>query len=218
MARKSSDVARAAEAAGATARPLVPLPAVIRALLAGASLVGGLAIELLLHRATLGAILVLAATIFAAHLPASWKAGARLRGPGRWLPVAEAEAFRDPPRAKGGYLDASTRAGKLTLLLVLAAVAGGVYVLSDISPYQAQILAFDTTAILAIFGTGLRSSLPPDPARRRPRSCARSRSACAARSRSIRRASSAASASPRDRPSPTSSASPSRRARRSPAS
>lgn len=163
VARKSSDVARAAEAAGATARPLVPLPAVLRALLAGTSLVGGLAIELVLHRATLGAILVLAATIFAAHLPAAWKAGARLRGPGRWLPVAEAEAFRDPPRAKGGYLDASTRAGLLTLLLVLAVVAGGVYLLSDISPYQAQILAFDTTAILAIFGTGLRSSLPPDP-------------------------------------------------------
>jgi hypothetical protein len=35
--------------------------------------------------------------------------------------------------------------------------------LSDISSYQSQIVAFDFTAILAIFGTGLRSSLPPDP-------------------------------------------------------
>jgi hypothetical protein len=161
VARKSSDVARSAEAAGAVARPLVPAPAVLRALLAGLALVGGLAVELVLHRATLGAVLVLAATIFAAHLPARWKPGARLRGPGRWLPVAEAEAFREPPRAPGGYLDASTRAGKIVLVLVLAAVAGGVYLLSDISPYQAQIVAFDTTAILAIFGTGLRSSLPP---------------------------------------------------------
>jgi hypothetical protein len=163
VGRKSVDVARAAEAAGAAARPLVRLPMVLRALLAGASLIAGLTVELVLHRATLGALLVLAATIFAAHLPAHWKAGARLRGPGRWLPVAETEAFRDPPRAPGGHLDASTRNGRIVLLLVLAAAAGGVYLLSDISPYQAQIVAFDFTAVLAIFGTGLRSSLPPDP-------------------------------------------------------
>ena len=163
VGKKSVDVARSAEAAGATARPLVRLPMILRALLAGSSLLAGLAVELVLHRATLGALLVLAATIFAAHLPSSWKAGARLRGPGRWLPVAEAEAFRDPPRAPGGHLDASTRNGRIVLALVLAAFAGGVYLISDISSYQAQIVAFDFTAILAIFGTGLRSSLPPDP-------------------------------------------------------
>jgi hypothetical protein len=163
VGKKSVDVARSAEAAGATARPLVRLPMILRALLAGASLLAGLAVELVLHRATLGALLVLAATIFAAHLPASWKAGARLRGPGRWLPVAEAEAFRDPPRAPGGHLDASTRNGRIVFVLVLAAFAGGIYLLSDISSYQSQIVAFDFTAILAIFGTGLRSSLPPDP-------------------------------------------------------
>lgn len=163
VGRKSVDVARAAEAAGATARPIVPLPMILRALLAGASLVAGLAVELVFHRATLGALLVLAATLFAAHLPAKWKAGARLRGPGRWLPVAEAEAFRDPPRAPGGHLDFSTRNGKIVLTLVLAAFAGGVYLLSDVSSYQAQIVALDLPAILAIFGTGLRSSLPPDP-------------------------------------------------------
>jgi hypothetical protein len=163
VGRKSVDVALAAEAAGAAARPLVPIPMALRALLAGASLVAGLAIELVLHRATVGALFVLAATLFASHLPARWKAGGRLRGPGRWLPVAEAEAFRDPPRAPGGHLDASTRNGRIVLALVLAAFVGGVYLLSDISPYQAQIVAFDFTAILAIFGTGLRSSLPPDP-------------------------------------------------------
>lgn len=162
-ARKSVDVARSAEAAGATARPLVRLPMIVRALLAGMSLVAGLAVELVLHRATLGALLVLAATIFASHLPASWKAGARLRGPGRWLPIAEAEAFRDPPRPPGGHLDASTRNGRIVLALVLAAFAGGIYLLSDVSAYQSQIVAFNFTAILAIFGTGLRSSLPPDP-------------------------------------------------------
>ncbi len=161
--RKSFDVARAAEAAGAVARPFVPLPMVLRALLAGASLVAGLAVELVLHRATLGALLVLAATLFASHLPARWKAGARLRGPGRWLPVAEAEAFRDPPRAPGGHLDFSTRNGKIVFTLVLAAFAAGVYFLSDISPYQAQIVALDLPVILALFGTGLRASLPPDP-------------------------------------------------------
>ncbi|MEP7124074.1 MAG: hypothetical protein ABJE95_24315 [Byssovorax sp.] len=163
VARKSIDVARSAGSAGATARPLVRLPMILRALLAGMSLVAGLAVELVLHRATLGALLVLAATLFASHLPASWNAGARLRGPGRWLPVAEAEAFRDPPRAPGGHLDASTLNGRIVFLLVLAAFAGGIYLLSDISAYQSQIVAFDFTALLAVFGTGLRSSLPPDP-------------------------------------------------------
>jgi hypothetical protein len=163
VGRKSFDVARAAEAAGAVARPVVPLPMVLRALLAGVTLVAGLAVELVAHRATLGALLVLAATLFASHLPSKWKAGARLRGPGRWLPVAEAVAFRDPPRAPGGHLDFSTRNGKIVFTLVLAVFATGVYFLSDVSPYQAQIVALDLPVILAIFGTGLRSSLPPDP-------------------------------------------------------
>ncbi len=87
VALKSVEVARGARAAGVTARPLVPLPAVVRAVLAGAALVSGLWVELFLARSTAGALLVLAATALAAHLTPRWRR-AELRGPGRWLPVA----------------------------------------------------------------------------------------------------------------------------------
>jgi hypothetical protein len=163
VALKSAAVAREASAAGTHARPLVPLPATLRALLAGAFLVAGLWIELLARKATLGALLVLAASLLAAHLPPAWKRGSRLRGPGRWLPVAESQAFNDPPREAGGALDVSTRRGKVVFSLVLLALGAGVVALHDLSPYQAQLVAFDATALLAVFGTGLRSGLPPDP-------------------------------------------------------
>lgn len=163
VALKSAEVARDAKAAGTSPHPLVPLPAFARALLAGLALVAGLWVELFARKATIGALLVLAASLLAAHLPPPWKRGARLRGPGRWLPVAEALAFKDPPRPRGGYLDASTRPGKVVMTLVLLALAAGVVALHEISPYQASLVAFDVTALLAVFGTGLRSGLPPDP-------------------------------------------------------
>ncbi len=163
VALKSAEVARDAEAAGSRPQPLVPIPAFLRALLAGVALVAGLWVELFARKATIGALLILAASLLAAHRPPPWKRGARLRGPGRWLPVAEALAFKDPPRPSGGYLVASTRPGKVVLALVLLALGAGVVALHEISPYQAALVAFDVTALLAVFGTGLRSGLPPDP-------------------------------------------------------
>jgi hypothetical protein len=163
VAQKSLEVARDAEAAGAAARPLLPLPAALRAVLAGLALVAGLAVEFIAQRATLGALLVLLAAALATHRTPHWNQMARLRGPGRWLPIAEAEAFREPPRRPGGYLDVSTRAGKALFILALAALAAGAVTLYEISPYQAQLVTFDVTAILAIFCTGRRAELPPLP-------------------------------------------------------
>lgn len=163
VAFKAMEVARDARAADVLPRPLIPIPTALRAVLAGLALVAGLGVELVAGKATLGAILVLLATGLAAHLTPRWNHTARLRGPGRWLPVTEADAFRDPPRAPGGLLDVSTRAGKALFLLALAGIAGGVYALNDASPYQASLIAFDATAILAIFCTGRRAELPPRP-------------------------------------------------------
>ncbi|MFO0756300.1 MAG: hypothetical protein U0359_07395 [Byssovorax sp.] len=163
VALKSAEVAREAIAAGTTAAPVVPLPPTVRALLAGALLTLGLWIELFARRATIGAALVLFASLLAAHRPPPWKRGSRLRGPGKWLPVAEAKAFGDPPRAPGGYLDVSTRPGKVVFALALLAFGAGVALLHEESPYQASLVAFDITALLAIFGTGMRKGLPPDP-------------------------------------------------------
>ncbi len=163
VALKSAEAARLARAAGSAASPLLPLPAAVRAVLAGSALVGGLFVELVLMRATLGAILVLAAVLLAAHRTPRWQRSP-LRGPGRWLPVAEATALADPPRPRGAYLDVSTREGKALLLVLLGAVAALVAWLFDTSPYRAELVAFDAAALLAVFCTGRLAELPPDPA------------------------------------------------------
>ena len=163
VAFKSAEAARLARAAGSAASPLLPMPVAVRAVLAGGALVGGLFVEMILMRATLGALLVLAAVLLAAHRTPRWQRSP-LRAPGRWLPVAEATALAPPPRLRGAYLDVSTRAGKALLLLLLGGVAALVAWLFDTSPYRAELLAFDATALLAIFCTGRLAELPPDPA------------------------------------------------------
>jgi hypothetical protein len=163
VALKAAEVARCARAAGSEPSPLVPLPAAARAVLAGAGLVGGLFVQLFLARATLGALLVLAAVVLAAHRTPRWRRAA-LRGPGRWLPVAEATALAEPPRPSGAYLDVSTRAGKALLLALLGAVFGLVFWMYDTWPHRAELVAFDAATLLAVFCTGRLAELPPDPA------------------------------------------------------
>ncbi|WP_437314665.1 hypothetical protein [Sorangium sp. So ce385] len=167
VALKAREHERLARAAGAMPRPLVPIPLAPRAALAGLALVAGVALELLLRDGTAGAALVAAATALAAHrTPRPERAAAALRRPGKWLPVAETEAFREPPRVRGVYLDVSTRAGKALLAALLAALGGGVYAVAGASPYHAHLLALDATALLAIFCTGRLAELPADPAAR----------------------------------------------------
>ncbi|MGK4000486.1 hypothetical protein [Sorangium sp. So ce1024] len=167
VALKAREHERLARAAGVAPRPLVPIPLAPRAALAGLALVAGVALELLLRDGTAGAALVAVATALAAHrTPRPERAGGALRRPGKWLPVAEAEAFREPPRVRGVYLDVSTRAGKALLLALLAALGAGVHAMAGVSPYHAHLLALDATALLAIFCTGRLAELPPDPAAR----------------------------------------------------
>ncbi|AUX46211.1 uncharacterized protein SOCE26_077160 [Sorangium cellulosum] len=165
VALKAREHERLARAAGVAPRPLVPIPLAPRAALAGLALVAGVALQLLLKDGTAGAALVAAATALAAHrTPRTERAGGALRRPGKWLPVAEAEAFREPPRVRGVYLDVSTRAGKALFAALLAALGAGVYAAHGASPYHAHLLALDATALLAIFCTGRLAELPPDPA------------------------------------------------------
>ncbi|WP_437671789.1 hypothetical protein [Sorangium sp. So ce131] len=165
VALKAREHERLARAAGVAPRPLVPIPLAPRAALAGLALVAGVALQLLLKDGTAGAALVAAATALAAHrTPHPERAGGALRRPGKWLPVAEAEAFREPPRVRGVYLDVSTRAGKALFAALLAALGAGVYAAHGASPYHAHLLALDATALLAIFCTGRLAELPPDPA------------------------------------------------------
>jgi hypothetical protein len=138
------------------------VPLFIRCAGAGLALVGGVALHFHFDWATLGAPLVALATALTAYRTPRWTT--ILRRPGRWLPVSETIAFADPPRRRGATLDVSTRAGKVFLSLLLAAVAGGIAMCAEQSPFHAYLLALDSVAILAIFCTGRLAELPPDPA------------------------------------------------------
>jgi hypothetical protein len=136
---------------------------VARALLAGAALVVGILVQMILARATIGALFVLAAIALAAHKTPRWRRS--VRGPGRWLPVAADTAFRDPPRPRGAWLDVSTREGKAVFLALLGGVLGFAWWLYDTAPHRAQLIVFDTAALLAVFCTGRIAELPADPAK-----------------------------------------------------
>lgn len=164
VAAKSLEVARVSREAGVTPRPIVALPIFVRSIGAGLCLSAGVAAQLLLDRSTLGATLVGAAVLLAAH--ATPRAVRARRGPGKWLPISMAEAFRAQPRAKGVYLDVSSRAGKVALTLSLILLGGAIALVAKASTYHAYLLAFDATALLAIFGTGRLHELPADPTRR----------------------------------------------------
>jgi hypothetical protein len=164
VAFKAREAARLARAAGTESRPLLRVPLVVRSAGAGLALVAGVGLELMLRDPTVGALLVALATALAAHRTPHWNHASAMRKPGRWLPVAEREAFREPPRRKGAWLDVSTREGKVIFLLLLGAVFGAAAVVWRTEPYYAYLMALDTAPLLAIFGTGRMSELPPDPA------------------------------------------------------
>lgn len=161
---KARQVARQARQVAAVVRPWVPLPVSLRALLAGMALTGGVGLQLLGDRPFEGSLLVVAAAVLSAHGAARSDPAAAIRGPGRWLTVREQEALRPVARASGGWLDASTRLGKLTLAVALALLGAAVSVLwvRWDAPYRAGLIALDGVALLALWGTGCRRALPPD--------------------------------------------------------
>jgi hypothetical protein len=161
VALKTREAKRSAISRGAEARPLLPLPMALRAVAAGLLLMIGVALQLKLESGTAGAIAVLAAVAFAAHRSPRWRQEAR--GPGKWLTLSEQEAFARPPRPRGGWLDSSTDRGKVILIWSLIALGGCAWAVSQASMYHAYLVGFDAVALLAIFGTGRQSQLPPDP-------------------------------------------------------
>ncbi|MBK9267018.1 MAG: hypothetical protein IPM54_45485 [Polyangiaceae bacterium] len=162
VALKSREVIRTTAAAGAKARPLIPLPVYVRSVAAGLSLTGGLLLELFMRTGTLGAIFVAFAAALSMHRAPTIAPSSRLRGPGMWLPITEEEAFARPPRRAGTWLDSSTRAGKALLFMSLVLLGVAVWFVSDRSMYHAYLLGFDAVAIFAIFCTGRLSDVPLD--------------------------------------------------------
>lgn len=164
VALKARQVARRARQASAVMPPWVPLPVSLRAVLAGSALTAGVGLQLVADRPIQGSLLVVLAVVLAAHGTARLEPTAAMRGPGRWLTVSEQEGLRPIPPTKGAFLDGSTRLGRLTLLLALSLLAVGVWALwvEWDAPYRAGLVALDSVVLLALWGTGRSSSIPPD--------------------------------------------------------
>jgi hypothetical protein len=164
VVRKAREVTLAALAAGATPAPLVPMPVLVRAPLASAALAFGVWLQLVKRAWTPSALVILAAVALVAHRAPAWPRSFFLRKPGRWLPLAERDAWAPAERPRGAFLDVSTRAGKALFALSLAAVAGLSWLASEASRHLGAMIALDATVLLALFGTGRLSALPPRPA------------------------------------------------------
>lgn len=162
VALKSREVLRTTAAAGAEARPLIPLPLYVRSIAAGLSLVAGLTCELFLRTGTMGALFVAIAAALSMHRTPTVPSTSRLRGPGAWLPISEEEAFARLPRRTGTWIDSSTRAGKALLFTTLVLLGVGIYFISERSMYHAYLLGFDSVAIFALFCTGRLKDVPLD--------------------------------------------------------
>jgi hypothetical protein len=157
---KARQIAR--HAAGiAVPRPLLPVPTPLRVLFAGPALAGGVAMQLRLDDPRWGTAAVFTALALAAYRRPVWRRAPR--GPGQWLLLADGEAFSEPAPASGAWLDAGTLPGRILFGTALAGVAALSYAVSRTSGYHAYLVAFDSTVLVALFGTGRLADLPPHP-------------------------------------------------------
>jgi hypothetical protein len=156
---------KAAAARNAKARALIPLPAPLRAALAGAALAGAVALVLRVDQATLAGGLLVLAMAFAAT--ASPRGSAAPRRPGRWLALSDKDAWdADEPRLPGTWFDAGTVPGFVLFAIALGGFAAAAIVVFPRSPYDATLLALASACLLPVFCTGRAAELPVDPARR----------------------------------------------------
>lgn len=152
----------AAAQRGACARSLVPLAAGLRAALGGTLL--GLAVIAAgrWDEPTLGGGLLLGAMLCAALYASPGRPAPR--GPGHWLPLAEADAFvASHCNLPGRWLDAGRPAGRLILLLLVAGLVALHFVVRVHSVYRAVELLLAGALLLPVFLSGRAAELPVVP-------------------------------------------------------
>ena len=152
-------------ARSATPRALVPLPIGPRAAASGTLLAAAFVSAAWFDQATLGAALL----TFAMALAVQYAVPAKvvLRGPGQWLPLSEAEAFkRSAEQLPGRFLDAGTWPGLVVFAALGMSFGVGALLLFARAPYQALLLLLGSPCLLPLFFTGRMAQLPADPATR----------------------------------------------------
>lgn len=163
VALKARQVTRHAAAMQVRPRPLLPIGTTLRALLAGPALAGGALVQVTLDDPIWGTLLVLVAMALTTYLAPRWRA--RPRGPGRWLPIGDADAFGKVREPSGSWLDVGTRTGRRIAAVTVVLVAGAAFAAAHFaSPYHAYLVAFDALALVPVFATGRLAQLPPNAA------------------------------------------------------
>ncbi len=155
------EVRERARRRGDEPRPLLSVPPVLRAVLAGLAFVTGLALQLSEVSALGGALAVAASVIAVWHLPTRRRVAPR--GPGSWLALRPHEAFFVAPRRRSIF-DVRTWPGALLCFVTVAAFAAAARLIAPTSVPIAVLVLFDVSPLVALFLTGGDACNTPDPA------------------------------------------------------
>lgn len=156
---KARDLKKRASALGAIARPLIPLPAWLRALGAWACF-GAAAFAAGTEEPALAALLLLGAVLSGAYL-APVRATAP-RGPGSWRVIPNEALEHLKPRERG-WFDVSSWRGSLIFCAIVAGLAFAGYRVLPSSPYRALLLLTGALPFVPLFLTGRLSDFPVSP-------------------------------------------------------
>jgi hypothetical protein len=161
---KSRWVEAACRLRGATARPLLPLNAPLRVLLASIGVVGAVYAVVDSTEPLLAAGALLVSMAAATHLPP--RLSAALRGPGKWVTLSPDIAFDAGPRVKapGRFVDAGTAPGFALFIALLALFVAGAIVVVRQSSYEGVCVALGSAILFPLFCTGRGGELPASPA------------------------------------------------------
>jgi hypothetical protein len=139
--------------------PLVKLSAKWRALGTGLGVALSLLLAVRYELPTVAAVTLVVSLLLSVYREP--RTSRKLRGPGRWLPIHDDEAWQKPRTAlHGRWLDATTLQGKITLTSYSLIVLGLVAYYFPRQPYYALLVAMGAVAILPTLLTGCFSALP----------------------------------------------------------
>jgi hypothetical protein len=142
-----------------TPRPMIALRPYLRAVATGLLLGMALLLSVRFDAPTAGAVAFLLAEACMIYRRPLWPR--QLRGPGRWLPIHQREAFdRDVAVEFGRFLDASTTEGKCVLGAWLLATLIASSWLFRTQPYLALLTLLATVIPWPLLMTGSASELP----------------------------------------------------------
>jgi hypothetical protein len=157
---KHHQVVQSCRVRGVRPRPVVPVGVALRMAFAGPLLAASVGAQVFLEHPLPGALGVLAVALLAAYrTPVK---AVSPRGPGRWLPLSDEDAFGKKESWPYGWLDAGSPLGKAVFVLVTVGYGVGVWLLSRHAAYFAYVAALDFAVVVVLFGTGRRTELPAD--------------------------------------------------------